>query len=110
MLFRKGVEAFAVNLSNATGGATIADSQGLATLIDDDGNADISIADITASETAGTVSATVSLSYAMPIAVSVDWQTADNTALAGADYVADNGTLNFTAGVTSQTISHHLAK
>lgn len=102
---QEGVEGFAVNLSNATGGATIADSQGLATLIDDDGNADISIADITASETAGTVSATVSLSYAMPVAVSVDWQTADNTALAGADYVADNGTLNFTAGVTSQTIS-----
>ncbi len=82
MLFRKG-QKFAVNLRQCYRRGNHSRQPGLATLIDDDGNADVSIADITASETAGTVSAAVSLSYAMPIAVSVDWQTADNTALAG---------------------------
>lgn len=46
--------------------------------------------------------------------LTVDWETADGTAIAGEDYIADNGTLtfagsgntlSFAAGVTQQTIS-----
>ena len=102
---QEGTETLAINLSNATGGATITDAQGVVTILDDDGSADLTIADVSASEASGSAIATVSLSYAMPIAVTVDYQTADNSALAGADYTADNGTLTFAAGITSQTIT-----
>ena len=102
---QEGTETLAINLSNATGGATITDAQGVVTILDDDGSADLTIADVSASEASGSAIVTVSLSYAMPIAVTVDYQTADNSALAGADYTADNGTLTFAAGITSQTIT-----
>ena len=38
-------------------------------------------------------------------AVSVDYSTGDDTARAGSDYTAVSGTLNFAAGVTSQTFT-----
>jgi hypothetical protein len=47
----------------------------------------------------------ISLSTAAAGAVSVDWATADGTAtVAGADYIAASGTVNFTAGQTSQPV------
>ncbi|MDP3295620.1 MAG: Calx-beta domain-containing protein [Nevskia sp.] len=48
---------------------------------------------------------TVSLSSASQNAVTVNYATADGTATAGSDYVSTSGTLTFTAGVTSQTVS-----
>jgi streptogramin lyase len=47
---------------------------------------------------------TVSLDYAIPTPVTVDYATADGTALAGTDYLAASGTLTFAPGVTTQTI------
>ena len=47
---------------------------------------------------------TVSLSQASPSAVSVDFTTADGTALAGSDYTATCGTLTFAPGETTRTI------
>ncbi|HEX8129724.1 MAG TPA: Calx-beta domain-containing protein [Pyrinomonadaceae bacterium] len=47
----------------------------------------------------------VVLSNAYTVPVSVNFQTADGTAIAGTDYTSTSGTLNFAAGDTFQTIS-----
>jgi Ca2+-binding RTX toxin-like protein len=51
------------------------------------------------------LSYTVSLSGSSPQTITVQYSTANGTALAGSDYTATTGTLTFTPGVTSQTIS-----
>jgi hypothetical protein len=51
------------------------------------------------------LSYTVSLSGSSPQTITVQYSTANGTALAGSDYTATSGTLTFTPGVTSQTIS-----
>jgi uncharacterized repeat protein (TIGR01451 family) len=70
---------------------------------------DISINDVTVSEgDSGTVNATfnVTLSAANNAqTVTVDFATADGTAIVGADYQSNSGTLTFNPGVTSQTIT-----
>ena len=48
---------------------------------------------------------TVSLSRAASASVRVDYATSDGTAAAGSDYTARSGTLTFTAGETSKTVS-----
>jgi glucose/arabinose dehydrogenase len=68
----------------------------------------ISINDVSVSEgNSGTTTAsfTVSLSNATAQTVTVNYATADNTAHAGSDYVNTSGTLTFTPGQTSQTLS-----
>jgi hypothetical protein len=68
----------------------------------------ISINDVSVTEgNSGTLNAgfTVSLSAPAPGAVSVAWATADGTAIAGSDYVAASGTVNFTAGQSSQPVT-----
>ncbi|WP_197998444.1 tandem-95 repeat protein, partial [Gimesia aquarii] len=99
---------FFVNLSNlqASGlNVTIADSQALGTISNDD-SATLSIADLTVNENAGTATFTVTLDQAVQGGLTIDWATADGTAVAGTDYTAGSGTLNFTgnAGET-QTIT-----
>ena len=47
----------------------------------------------------------VSLSFRSGETVTVDFATADGTAIAGTDYVATSGTLTFSPGVTSQTVT-----
>ena len=66
----------------------------------------LSIDNASASESAGTMSFTVRLSVASTQPVTVDYATANGTAIAGQDYTADNSTLTFPASSTaSQTIS-----
>ncbi|MDJ0926897.1 MAG: PQQ-dependent sugar dehydrogenase [Gammaproteobacteria bacterium] len=48
---------------------------------------------------------TVTLSAAAGADVSVDYATSSGTATQGTDFVATNGTANFTAGMTSQPVS-----
>jgi len=48
---------------------------------------------------------TVTLSAASASTVTVNYATANGTATAGSDYVAQNNTLTFTAGQTSRTIT-----
>ncbi len=83
-------ESFTLNLSSA-GSATIADAQGVGTITDDDGTPSLSVNDVTVTEGNGSsVNAvfTVSLSSASGQSVSVDYATADGSAIAGADYLA----------------------
>ena len=66
----------------------------------------LAIADASVREGPGAVlEFAVSLSEAAAATVRVDWETADGTALAGADYTRASGTLQISAGDTSATIS-----
>ncbi|MFQ5638749.1 MAG: Calx-beta domain-containing protein, partial [bacterium] len=96
-------ETFMVDLSNPVNG-TIADNQGLGTIIDNDPEPTISISDETENEDVGTMSFTVSLSAASSKDVSVDFTTTDGTAGAPDDYTATSGTLTILAGSTTGTI------
>ena len=100
-------ETYFVNLSNPTN-ATITDSQGVGTIIDDDGVPSLSVNDVTVTEgQSGTVNAnfTVSLSAPSGQPVSVGWTTADGTATSPADYVGGGGNVVFGAGVTTRPLT-----
>ncbi|MBZ0281006.1 MAG: hypothetical protein K8L97_09710, partial [Anaerolineae bacterium] len=103
----EGDETFFVNLNAPTNGAVISDAQGIGTITDDDAAPDVTIDDVTVTEgNAGTVNAVFTVTRTGgggPF--SVNFATANNTATAGVDYVANAGTLNFGAGVNTQTIT-----
>lgn len=69
----------------------------------------ISIDDITVNENDGTATFTVNLSEVSAADVTVDFATADGTAIAGSDYTSTSGTLIFTAGETSQSVTVNIA-
>jgi hypothetical protein len=100
-------ETFFVNLNGATN-ATIADDQGVGTIVDDEPR--ISINDVSKKEgrknqtTLFTFTVTLSVAYDQPVAVS--FQTVNGTATTGDnDYVAKTGTLTFAPGETTKTIT-----
>jgi len=64
---------------------------------------EFSAAQYTADEDAGTALITVLRKGATNAAVSVQYSTANGTAVAGSDYTAASGTLNFAAGQTNRT-------
>ncbi len=97
-------ETFTVNLTNPIN-ATRADNQAIGTIIDNDGNPNISISDATEAENIGMMNFTVSLSNASYLAVSVNYQTNGGTAGAPADFTTTTGTLTITPGSTTGTIS-----
>jgi chitinase len=83
-------------------------AQGTGTILDDDPDPLVSISSVMLPPgTSGTTAFnfTVSLSSASTQTVSVPYATADGTAVAGTDYQAQSGTLNFLPGQTSQPIS-----
>jgi hypothetical protein len=100
-------ETFFVNLDNASSNASIADAQGVGTILDDEPR--ITINDVSLSEgNSGTKSFnfTVSLSATYDASVTVSYATANGTAtVANNDYKAKSGTVTFAAGVTSQTVT-----
>jgi hypothetical protein len=95
---------FSVRLSNPKG-AKIADGEGIVTIVDDEPR--ISISDVSALPNSGATSFTftVSLSAAYDLPVTVHYDTADGTAIAGIDYTAVSGDLVFAPGQTNQTIT-----
>jgi hypothetical protein len=98
-------ETFFVNLLNAKH-ATIADGQGVVTITDDDPTVSIS----NVSQVEGNLGPTVfnfsvTLSVASPKTVTVNYATADGSALAGSDYVAGSGTVTFAPGQMNRTVS-----
>ncbi len=106
-LSHEGDETFFVNLTNAPD-ATLADPQGIGTIIDDDSQPTLSINDVTVTEgNSGSVNATftVTLSPASGQTVTVDYATSDGTATAPADYIAANGTLVFNPSQTTRTFN-----
>ncbi|HKS08021.1 MAG TPA: Calx-beta domain-containing protein [Pyrinomonadaceae bacterium] len=100
-------ETFNIVLSGATN-ATIADSQGVGTINNDDSQPTISINDLSLNEgDSGTTNAafTVSLSNASNQTITVNYATVNNTATAGDDYTSASGTITFTPGQTSQSLN-----
>ncbi len=99
-------ETFFVNLSEATGtGVSIGDAQAIGTITDDDA-ASFTIGDATVAEGGGTLAFTVTLGAAVQGGAMVKYATANQTALAGSDYTAVSGTLEFSGNVGEQkTIS-----
>ena len=100
-------ETFTVDLSAATN-ATIADAQGLGTIVDDDTGAVFTIGNATANEgNTGTTAFTFTVTRSQTTGIaSIDFATADGTAtVAGQDYVATNGTLSFADGIASRTLA-----
>ncbi|NER99426.1 MAG: hypothetical protein F6J86_37355, partial [Symploca sp. SIO1B1] len=103
----EGNESFIVNLDNPNN-ATVANSQGVGTIDNDDSIPELSIDNVTVTEgDSGTRNATftVSLSAASSESITVEYATGDDTAIAGLDYTAQSGTITFNPGETSQTIS-----
>jgi len=88
-------ETFELRLANASSG-TIADATGIGTITDDD-TAQITISDVTVSESAGTATFVVTKSLVSDVDVTVNFATANVTATAGADFTATSGFVTFPA-------------
>jgi hypothetical protein len=100
-------ETFFVNLTAASN-ATISDSQGLGTITNDDGVPGVSINDVSVTEgDSGSVNATftVTLSSASGATVTVNFATADGTAVQPGDYTGTTGTLTFAPGTLTQSVT-----
>ena len=92
------------NLSSATSGAIIADAQGVGTINNNDTAPAFSINNVSVTE-GGTLTFTVIKTGSTAFSHNVNYATANGTAIAGSDYTSKSGTLSFTSGQTSKTIS-----
>jgi hypothetical protein len=100
----EGTETFAFNLSNPVN-ATINDGQAIGTIIDNEGPPSLVVLDASADENAGPLSFSVVMTSSSGSTQTVDYATADGTAVAGSDYTATSGTLTFTSGQTTKTVN-----
>ena len=105
---REPDETFFANLANSVN-ATIADPQGVVTIVNDDAVPTILIDNVTAAEgDAGTTNFTFTVTLSNPTTdtVTVQFATADALATAGVDYTPTAGTLTFNPVVsTVQTVT-----
>ncbi|GJL95475.1 MAG: hypothetical protein DHS20C05_18800 [Hyphococcus sp.] len=97
-------ETVLVNLSSATNGATISDSQGAGTINNDDFGPAFSINDVSVSE-GGTLSFTVTKTGATALSHDVNYASANGTASSGSDYTSTSGTLSFGASEATKTVT-----
>jgi len=102
----EGDETFDITLTGSTG-ATIADGTATGTIIDNDPQPSITIGNVSVSDFGSTPNAifTVSLSAPSSNPITVDYQTSNGTATAGADYQAQSGKLTIPVGATGATIA-----
>lgn len=103
-------EAFALTLGTPTN-ALLTRTSGQALIVDNDTlasptqRASLSVRDLTVDEGAGTASFIVMLDKAASSGFSVSYSTVNGSAVAGADYGATSGTLDFAAGETSKIVT-----
>ncbi|MFZ0061268.1 MAG: Calx-beta domain-containing protein, partial [Pyrinomonadaceae bacterium] len=100
-------ETFFIRISNPNN-ATIADAEGMATILDNDPPPTVSINDVSVNEASCVTTSAVfvaSLSLASGKPISVDFATANATAIAGNDYVAASGTVLFNPEESAKQIS-----
>lgn len=106
-LLNEPSETFFVNVTNAVN-AVVVDGQGVGTVVNDDPLPSLAINDVSLTEgNSGTTNAvfTVTLSAASGQTVTVNYASADGTAAQPGDYTATSGTLTFTPGQTTRTIT-----
>ena len=97
-------ETFRLQLSNPVA-ATIADSSGTATILDNDPTPSISVSDAGTRPEGGYASRfDITLSAPSGRTVSVNYTTVDGTATAPGDYSARSGTMTFAAGQTTKAV------
>ena len=97
-------ETVLLTLSSATNGATIADSQGVGTIINDDAAPSFAINNVARQE-GQSLTFTVAKSSATAFTHNVSYATANGSAVAGSDYVARSGTLSFAPSEMSKTFT-----
>ena len=98
--YLEAVENFVVNLSSISNTLVTYDAQATATITDND-SASLAVLDVTVTE-GGDAVYTVTLTGNVQGAFSINYATANNTALAGSDYTTQSGSLNF-AGTTGES-------
>ncbi|MFT3920935.1 MAG: Calx-beta domain-containing protein [Myxococcales bacterium] len=97
-------ETFTLQLTNAVH-ATISTSTATGMIRASDPTPAIVVSDVTVLESSSAVVFTVTLTNASETEVTVAYTTVDGSAVAGSDYTATSGTLTFSAGSLSRTIS-----
>ena len=100
-------ETFAVILQSIEK-ATLAETQATGTILNDDRAPALTINDVGTTEGndgSKTIDFTVILTSPSAQTVTVNYATANGVARAGSDFIAQSGTLTFTPGETSKTIS-----
>lgn len=102
----EGSETIIVNLSSPTN-ATLSVAQGTITINANDAPPipSISVGNVAVAEGVGVASVTVALSASSASIVTVDFTTANGTAVSGSDYGPASGTLTFSPGETSKLIT-----
>jgi endoglucanase len=103
-------ESFGLSLTSPTGGAVLARTKALGIILDDDSDRTLSLSPLAVRVTeplSGTadVTFTATLSADPGRAVTVDFATANGSALAGSDYTATSGMLSFAPGERTKTVS-----
>ena len=107
----EGDEDFSINLSNATGGASIGTPSSTGVTISENdapppaGELAFNSAAYTIVENGASVTLTVARSGGSAGAISVSYAAVDGTAIAGSDYTATSGTLNFADGDMSESFT-----
>jgi hypothetical protein len=99
-------ETFKVNVAVTSGTAVLGDSQGIATIVDDEPR--VGVTSVTKNEgNSGTTPFvfTVTLSSASTATVTLNFATANGSALTPDDYTAASGSLTFAPGETSKTVT-----
>ncbi|MEF8709209.1 MAG: Calx-beta domain-containing protein [Candidatus Accumulibacter propinquus] len=100
-------ETFQVNLYGPSANAQIGNTIAVATIIDNDATAGtpvVTINDFVVDEASKEATFVVTLDRPSTGVVSMNYATQDGGALAGSDYVATSGSLNFAAGETAKTV------
>ncbi|MEZ5844293.1 MAG: Calx-beta domain-containing protein [Hyphomicrobiaceae bacterium] len=103
----EGNETFFLDLTNATNGVVVADSQAKGTITNDDLVGSVAIGDVNVVEgDSGTVTMTFTVTRSGGAApFSVDYATADFSATSPSDYTATSGTLSFAQGQNTATFT-----
>jgi len=106
---QEGNETFRVVLSNPAD-ATLGVATNTVTITDDDaGSVTLSTGAVTVAEAAGSVTIVVLRTGATNTAVAVSFTTTNGSATAGSDYTGTNGTLVFSPGETSNSLTLAIA-
>ncbi len=102
----EGTETYTVELSALTTSEIgINDASGLGTILDND-SATISITDLDVDENAGIINVQVVLNGNVEESFTIDYATANGSALAGSDYNTANGQVTFPANAVNGSIQN----